>query len=187
MAANIGIVRITNTGASQVTAEISGGNTVANADDNHYSVATTSSNPVRIPAAGTNYSYWVSTRLIAYTNPAGTINNIRWYTNGANNFGTGVAAVFNQATTYQQAGGTVGTSGTQLTVGNHTSLLATPVDPFAYSVAGAPSFPVTGSITFGSATPAQFGNYVVYQLSVGTTAQPGATGSATFTWLYDET
>jgi hypothetical protein len=185
MAANIGIVRITNTVASQVTADIAGGNTVANADDNHYSAATTSNNPVRIPATGTNYSYWVSTRLIAYTNPPGTINNIRWYTNGANNFGTGVTSLFHQATTYQQASGTVGTSGTQLTVTNYTSLLAAPVDPFGYNVTGSPSFPVTGDITFGSTTPAQFGNYVVYQLNVGTTAQPGAT-SATFTWLYDE-
>lgn len=186
MPASVGILRITGAVGAQSTTDITGANTVANAQDVHEATATLSSNPVRIPSSGTNYSYWVTTRLIAYTAPAGTINNIRWYTDGANNFGTGVTATVSQAQSYVQATGTAGTSGNQLTTTAHTGSLSTPTDPFAnYNVTTPLS--ITGSITYGASFPTQFGNYVVYQLAVATTASPGATGQETFTWLYDET
>lgn len=186
MAASVGILRITGAFASQSTTDITGVNTVANAEDVHYPTATLSSNPVRIPAvSGTNYSYWVTTRLIAYTTPTGTINNIRWHTTGSNQFGTGVAATVAQAQSYVQATGTIGTTGTQLTVGNHTGSLASPVDPFTVYPGQSTALAVTG--TLGNPNTGQFGNYVVYQVAVSTTAGPGATPSNTFTWLYDET
>jgi hypothetical protein len=185
MAASVGILRITGAFAGQSTTDITGLNTVANAEDAHYPTATLSSNPVRIPALGTNYSYWVTTRLIAYTTPAGTINNIRWYTTGSNNFGTGVTATAAQSQSYVQATGTIGTTGIQLTVGNHTGSLASPVDPFTVYPGSSTALAVTGSLA--NPSTGQFGNYVVYQLAVATTASPGATGQNTFTWLYDET
>lgn len=185
MAASVGILRITGAVGSQSTTDITGANTVANAQDVHEATATLSSNPVRIPSTGTNYSYWVTTRLVAYTAPSGTINAIRWYTDAANNFGTGVTAKAAQAQSYVQATGTAGTTGTQLTTTNHTGSLGTPTDPFGYTQTSPLS--VTGSITFGDSVPAQFGNYVVYQLEVASNASPGATGQETFTWLYDET
>lgn len=184
MAASVGILRITGAFGSQSTTNITGANTVANAQDVHEATATLSSNPVRIPSAGSNYSYWVTTRLAATTAPAGTINNIRWYTDGSDNFGTGVSTIAAQAQTYVQATGTAGTSGNLLTTLSHTGLSAAPVMPFTY-IQGSP-LAITGSFTFGAAT-GQFGNYMVYQLAVGTTASPGATSQLTFTWLYDET
>lgn len=187
MPANVGIIRVTGANASSFTVDITGNNTVANADDMAYTTATGSNNPVRIPASGTtNYSYWVTTRLIAYTTPSGTINNIRWYTDGGNNFSTTAAtisAVAGQTQTYFQAGGTAGTSGLQLTAAVNTGLYANPVDPFTYTV-GSP-LAVTGAITFNSV--GQFGNYVVYQLVVTHGNSPGVTNQETFTWLYDET
>ena len=115
--------------------------------------------------------------------PSGTINNLRWYTDGANGFGTGVTCIGQEATSYVQATGTAGQTGTQLTTGNHAGLTGAPVDPFTFtsgspkSLAGSLSNPTTG----------QFGSFFVYQVVVGTTALPGATPQETFTWKYDET
>lgn len=184
-AATVRIIRVTGaTGTS--TVDITSTNTVANAEDKHFSVPTGSANPVRIPASGTtNYSYWVTTRLQASTAPSGTIDNLRWYSStGSGNFGTGVSAVVGQAQTYAQANGTIGTTGTQLTTGSHPGLYAAPVDPYVNYPNATQYLAVTGSI---NANTGQFGNYVVYQLAVTYGASPGPTGQETFTWLYDET
>jgi hypothetical protein len=140
------------------------------------------SDPIPIPGAGTNYSYWVVTRLSADTSPTGTINAIKWYADGANGFGTGVTATGNTATAYTQATGTQGTTGTQLTVGNYPTV-TTPVDPFTFT-SGSPKS-VSGSIS--NPSTGDFGDFFVYQLAVGTTAVAGTTGTETFTWQYDET
>ena len=171
------------TGAGPTKTDITSINTVANANDTHQTTAAGSNDPIRIPPSGTNYSYWVTTRLSATTTPAGMIDNIRWYTDGTNNFGTGVTCVGNDASSYVQATGTVGTSGTQLTTGNHGGLSGSPVDVFTYdsmspkSIAGSISNPSTGD----------FGDFFVYQVEVDNTASPGTTTQETFTWLYDET
>jgi hypothetical protein len=180
MAATVDILRWTGTTGAPVKTIITGINTRANAMDAH-SLADTSS-PVQIPAAGSNYSFWVCTRLSCSATPAGTINNLRWYSDGANNFGTGITAQGNEATAYTQAIGTVGQTGTQLTVGNYPSV-TTPVDCFTLtaaapkSLAGSLSNPATGD----------FGSFFVYQITVASTAGPGATSQETWTWKYDET
>jgi hypothetical protein len=179
MAATVTIRRLT--GAGPTSTDITGINTRANAEDAHSTAGTT--NPIQIPAAGTNYSYWVVTQLSADTSPAGTINNIKWYTDGANGFGTGVTCKVNQATGYVQATGTPGTTGTQLTTGNYATLSATPVDAFGLTAAS--PLAVTGSIS--NPSTGAFGNRVVYQIEVASTAAPGATPAETFTWKYDET
>ncbi len=178
MAATVLIRRLTSTGPSAT--DITSINTRANAEDAHSTAGT--SNPIRVPAAGTNYSYWVVTRLDATVTPAGTIDNLKWYTDGTGNFGTGVTCNGNTATSYIQATGTPGTTGDQLTTGNY-STVTTPVDVFTFT-SGSPKS-VTGSIT--NPSTGQFGDRFVYQIAVGTTASPGATSSETFTWQYDET
>lgn len=181
MAATVTIRRWTGTSGSPTKTDITGINTRANADDTHTTAGTT--NPIQIPTSGTNYSYWVSTRLSADTSPSGTINNIKWYTDGSNTLGTGVTCkASGSASAYTQATGTVGTTGNVLNSTNYTGV-GTPVDAFTYT-SGSP-LSVTGSIS--NPSTGDFGNFVVYQIEVGTTAGPGATGSETFTWKYDET
>lgn len=170
-----------HTGAGPTATDITGINTRANAEDAHTTAGTT--NPIKVPAAGTNYSYWVVTRLDATVTPAGTINNIKWYTDGANGFGTGVTCKMNTATGYVQATGTPGTTGTQLTTGNYATLAGAPTDAFAFT-SGSPKA-VTGSIS--NPSTGEFGDRAVYQIEVGTTASAGATPQETFTWQYDET
>lgn len=178
MPATVQIRRLT--GAGPTSTDITSINTRANAEDAHTTAGT--SNPIQVPAAGTNYSYWVVTQLNCTVTPSSIINNLKWYTDGANGLGTGIAMKVNTATGYVQATGTPGTTGTQLTVGNYATLAGAPSDAFAYT-SGSP-LSVTGSIS--NPTTGAFGDRVVYQIEVGTTAGPGATGSETITWKYDE-
>lgn len=177
MAATVQIVRLT--GAGPTATDITSINTRANAEDAHTTAGT--SNSILVPTSGTNYSYWVVTRLNVTAITAGTVDNVKWYTDGTNNFGTGVTCKVNTATGYVQATGTAGTSGTQLTTGNYATLAGAPTDAFAYT-SGSP-LSVTGTTT----ATGQFGDRVVYQIEVGTTAASGATAQETFTWKYDDT
>lgn len=177
MAATVLIRRLT--GAGPTLTDITSINTRANAEDAHSTAGT--SNSVLIPGAGTNYSFWVVTRLDVTAISGGTVNNIKWYTDGANGFGTGVTCKGNTATSYIQATGTTGTTGTQLTTGNY-STVTTPVDVFTFT-SGSPKS-VTGST---AAVSAVFADPFVYQIEVGTTASSGATAAETFTYQYDDT
>jgi len=182
MPATVVIYRWTGSSGSPTKTAIQSANTVANATDTHQATAAGSSNPIRIPAAGTKYSFWVVTRLNATVTPSGTIDNIGWHTDGTNNFGTGVTCSGNSATSYVQATGTAGDTGNQLTTGNYATV-TTPVSVFTFT-SGSPKA-VTGSLT--NPSTGDFGDFFVYQIEVGTSASPGVTAQETFTWLFDET
>jgi hypothetical protein len=181
MAATVIIRR--KTGAGPTNTDITSANTRASASDNPYTTETT--NPVPIPGAGTNYSFWVVTRLNCTVAPDTAINNIEWYTDGTSSLGTGVTLEVATANAYDQATGTVGTTGDELTVANYgngtTDLDAEPADAFNYDSGS--GLAVAGS-TSGTG---EFGDYVVYQFGVGSTASAGATTAETITWQYDET
>ena len=192
MVATVKIMRWTGDSGSPTKTDITAGttegeaNTVANACDTHQQTALGSANPIRIPPSGTNYSYWVCTRLSADVSPATKIDNIRWYTDGANNFGTGVGAVAASASTYVQASGTPGVTGLTLNDSNYSTLdVGTdglPEDAFSFTSASPLS--VNGEIN--NPDTGDFGDFVVYQLTIDDTAEAGATGQETFVWLYDE-
>lgn len=179
MAATVTIRRWTGTTGSPVKTDITGINTRANAADAHSTNDTT--NSVLIPASGSNYSYFVSTRLSVDAITAGTVNNIKWYTDGTNNFGTGVTALAQDATGYVQATGTTGTTGIVLNTTNYSTLTGAPVDPFTFT-SGSPK-----TITGSTSTTGDVGNFLVYQLVVASTAASGASAQETFTWQYDDT
>lgn len=171
------------TGAGPTNTAITSGNTRASASDNPYTTET--ANPVPIPGAGTNYSYWVNTRLECTQAPTTSVNNLKWFTDGTDSTGTGVGINVATANTYGQASGTLGTTGDQLTVANYgdgiDDLNGAPADAFTYT-SGSP-LSVTGSIS----GTGEFGDLVVYQFTVGTSAAAGTTPAETFTWQYDET
>lgn len=185
MAATVTIRRWTGASNSPTKTDISGaGNTVANAQDVHEVTATSSSNPIKIPSAGTNRSFWVATRLSVDVTPSGTIDNVRWHGDGSANFGTGVGAVVSGASAYVQATGMVGSTGDQLNTTNYGTTLTTTTPPnFTMHTSGSP-LAVVGSTT---TTATAWCDFVVYQLTVITTASAGATAKETFTWLFDET
>lgn len=179
MPATVTIRRWTGASGSPSKTDITNINTRANAEDAHTTAGTT--NSVLIPASGTNYSYWVATRLSIDAITSGTVNNIKWYTDGTNNFGDGVTCVGNTATSYVQATGTVGTTGLQLTTGNYSTLAAAPSNVFAHTFSSPKS--VAGSAT----ATGDLGDFFVYQIEVASTAASGAPPSETFTWQYDDT
>ena len=168
------------TGVGPTATDITGINSRANAFDTHTTADTTS--PITIPAAGTNYSFWVVTRLDCTVTPATSLSNIKWYTDGVNSFGLGVTCLVNTATGYVQATGSTGT-GIQLTTSNYATLAGTPTNSFAFTLAA--PLAVTGSIA--NPSTGQFGDRVVYQIGIGSNAIPGPTAAQeTFTYQYDE-
>lgn len=182
------------TTGDRVIIESVGGNTNANGtwkitvvDANSFNIDNRAGNAA-YTSGGTvrkaNLSYWINTRLDCTVAPAGTINNLKWYTDGGNGFGTGVNCKVATATSYVQATGTVGTTGdamSPITGGYGATLSGVGVDAFTYTT-GSP-LSVTGSTT----TTGQFGDRVVYQIEVISTAGPGTTATETFTWRFDET
>jgi len=171
-------------GATPTKTDITTLNTRACTDDGVTPTGNPTANPIPIVAGNTKYSYWIVTRLSADTTPTGTINNLKWYSDGTNSLGTGVTCVGNNASAYVQATGTAGDTGTVLNTTNYANLSANPTNVFAWtsgstlSLAGSISNPDTGD----------FGDYFVYQIVVnGDTASPGATAQETFTFQYDET
>lgn len=179
MAATVTIRRWTGGSGSPAKTDITSINTRANAEDAHTTAGT--SNSVLIPAAGSNYSYWVSTRLSVDSISGGTVNNIKWYSDGSNNFGTGITCIGNDASDYVQATGTAGTTGDELTVGNYADLSGAPVDVFGLT-SGSPK-----SVSGSSSSTGDLGDFFVYQLVVASSASSGASSSETFTWQYDDT
>lgn len=183
MVATVTIRRYTG-GATVLPTDITSTNTRASTSD---APSPGTDNPIPIPGAGTNYSYWVVTGLQADTTPTGTINNLRWYTDGSNPW-TGITMEVGQSSAYTQASGTAGSTGDQLTDTNYTGGTLTPATPGADSAFGYTSgspLSVTGSIT--NPSTGLIGNYVIYQLSVGTSAVAGTLATETITWQYDET
>lgn len=178
MAATVIINRINGAGA--VLSPITGINTVVNMVDSQQSNAALSTNPIPIPPSGSTLSWWAVTRLQCTVAPSGTINNIRWYTNGTNNWGTGVSCLGNAASAYTQATGSP-TNGTILNPTNYPSLVAATTNVNGFT-SGAPAT-IAGSTT----TAVSFGNYFVYQFTILPSASPGVTTAQSFTWAYDET
>lgn len=175
MTATVRIVRLNGSGPTAT--DITSINTVVNIVDSHQSTAIGSASPIPIPAIGPNLSYWCVTRLNVTVAPSGTINNIRWYADGANNFGTGISCNGDTASSYTQA-----TSAVALNDTNYPTLsVATAASVFAFT-SGSPK-----SVTGSTSITGQFGHMFVYQMVIANTAEPGATGQETFTWAYDET
>jgi len=173
------------TGAGPTGTDITSINTRLNSDDAHSTAGTT--NPILKPSSGTNYSFWAVTALYHDGAGTGTVNNIKWYTDGANGLGTGRGLVVATAGVYDQATGDTGESGTQLTVANYgngtTDLNAEPVNAFGLTT-GSP-LSVDGTET--DPEDEYIGDMVVVQATVADTASAGVSSAETITWRYDST
>lgn len=61
----------------------------------------TSANPIQIPAAGSNYSYTKQMRANVTVAPATQLDNLVCYSDGTNNFGTGITVEYDINATFQ--------------------------------------------------------------------------------------
>lgn len=132
---------------------------------------------VGIPASGTDFSYWKSFYLDAITSPKGTINNIKFYTDGGV-FGNGVTVKGNTASAYTQA-----TDDSELTTSSYPALAGSPTDIDAF-VEGSP-LAVPGSIS--NPSTGKISDWVVLQANVAFDAIPNAQSAEVFYFKYDET
>ncbi|MFH0938237.1 MAG: hypothetical protein V1899_03015 [Planctomycetota bacterium] len=126
-------------------------------------------NPVVIPAAGTNYSWLKNLRLYATTSPASIIDNLKFYSDGVA-WATGITVKGKASDTYVDP------------VANGASILAGATDLYTYTT-GAP-LSLTGSIS--NPTTGDFGQFVVAQLLMASTASPGVSTGRTYYFRYDE-
>ncbi len=148
--------------------------------------------PIPIPGAGTNYSFWKNLYMRVTGGTFTQINNVKFFTDGTN-FGTGiVTSVGDQLPTNNsgsQAGyevdtaGTPGTTGTEMVTGN--TQISSKSDAFGYT-SGSP-FAITISEAGGilNATGERT-DYLVAQMAVDNTASPGDLADETWTFQYDE-
>lgn len=164
MAATVQI--ISHHGAAGATeTQVDGGTMRYKVADNDTADA---NDPIPVPPSGTNYSYIKQCRFKTTVAPSNTVNNLKFYTDGANGFGTGVSLNVKTDSSYTNPA----TQGT-------TALTGT-ADAFSYT-SGSP-LSVTGSTT----TTESFGDYIVSQMAVASTASPGTTPNETLTFQYDE-
>lgn len=134
--------------------------------------------PMVKPGTGLfNYSFVSWYRLNADTAPAGTINNVKFYTDGVSGYGIGVTAKGITTPTYSQAVGTVGTSGTL-----SATVYTAGADIFGWTTGSPLSVP--GTLT---ATTGIISDYVAIQMRIADTASASTLSAETMTWRYDET
>jgi hypothetical protein len=176
------------TGAGPTETDVTGGTSRLSASD---SATPTTTNPLFVPPVSvTYYSYWASFRLYGQNN-AGTINNIRWYTDGVNSMGVGLSLTVGRSRTpgdaavYIQATGTQGTTGDNMVTYSGTNhFIIDSQNAFQYTSENPLAVP--GSFVGGGGA-AYFGDFVVIQIAVGSNAQPGETTDEPMTFKYDET
>jgi hypothetical protein len=129
--------------------------------------------PLQVPAAGSIYSYTKKLRAYMEAPPDTNISNLRWYSDGANGFGTGIGV------TAKNIGVTFGTQfKTEQSGGS---------DLFGYDSGS----PLDGDGTdAGPFVPADddsyIGDIIELQMSVASTASNGALSAETLTLAYDE-
>lgn len=130
-------------------------------------------NPLVIPAAGSIYSYTKTLRPYMEDAPVTSVSNLRWYTDGANTFGTGV---------------TVQAKNSGVTFNAHyKTVMAGGADLFTYTSAA----PLDGDATdTGPFVPADvdthIGDIVEMQMIIASTASQGTLVAETLTLAYDE-
>jgi hypothetical protein len=152
------------------------------ADDSYTAAGT--GNPLLIPAAGSNYSYWRSMRLKCSVTPAGSITNLKFYTAGVNPWPAGITLLGQLANVapnsgYRQATGTAGVSGDALAQSALTITAASAAANIAtFTVAN--TFSVNDIVVVAGMTPAGYnGTWTVASASsTQFTANIGSTPGA---------
>lgn len=151
-------------------------------------------NPIPIPGAGSNWSFWKQVVLQCTAPPASQVNNVKFYTDEGSDFGLGIDLfIGNQfpirnsgATTgYDVATGVVGTSGDDMLGASGHGDVTTETDAFLHNSGNKKDISIseTGAkiISIGHST-----DYMVFQMEVTSAASPGDLANKMFKLQYDE-
>lgn len=166
------------TSVKQGTGAATGGLATTNATVTNVRLCTsnaieTTGNPCVVPASGVNRSYEAWVYLNVDSGLSGTLNNIKFYSDGTIGW-TGGTLYGGTTATYVQPTGTAGTTGTDSSVATTSVATYTSGSPLS----------VTGTIT---ATTGKASDFVVLQLDLSTSAVAGTLATETLTYRYDET
>lgn len=148
--------------------------------------------PVPIPTAGTNRSFWKQIYLKCNTAPDTQVDNIKFFTDGTG-YGTGITLqvgdefpVKNSGSNagYEVATGTPGADGDDVVVA-HAGIIGV-TSAFSFTVGSPLSGPTISEA--GSIINAinETTNYLILQADVINTATPGNKADETLTFQYDE-
>lgn len=179
MAATVKVARYT--GAAPASTDVTSACTRAGASDE-----AANGSSIRVPSGGSNYSYWVTTALVATAAPDTQIDTLKWYSDGTNSLGTGLWCQVAVASGYVQADGVAGSTGSALDQTNHTALYGadSASDAFQYTSTATSMLSISGSID--NSTGSIGDQYVVYQVTVENTAGAGNSSEEEFTFQFDE-
>ncbi len=126
-------------------------------------------NPITIPSSGYTYSFTKQIRMYCASAPDTKIDNLRLYTDGSNNFGTGVDVLATNTGTTFSANATSAMSGQDL-------FGFTSAAPFDMDSVASADVTATGFV----------GDICRMQMRVSSLCSPGTLSSETVTLAYDE-
>lgn len=124
-------------------------------------------NPMVIPTAGVDYSFEKWLRLKVTVAPDTNISNLKFYTDGANGFGTGVLLYAKAVATYATPAAATATAGY--------------TNAFSYTSGSALDLGTAAVTGTG-----EKGSHAVMMMTVASTASPGTLTAETGTFSYDE-
>ena len=148
--------------------------------------------PIVVPTAGTNYSYWKAIYLKMTAADSTKVNGVEFYSDGTISYGTGLTLMVGDETPdknsgsnagYEVATGTSGTTGDEMVAavadltGSTTAADLTTAAPLSVTI--------SETSTQMDATN-ETSDYVYLQVNVATTAGAGLSASETLTFRYDE-
>lgn len=128
------------------------------------------SDRLQIPGAGTDYSYTKQLRAYISVAPDTDLTNLEAYSDGSNDFGTGVGVQYDTSGSF-----------TAQTDANISS-----TDLFTKTAGAAIDMDVTND-TSGKTDTGYYADILRLQMTVASTASPGTLSAETLTFSYDET
>ena len=140
-------------------------------------------NPITIPTSGQTHSYekWLELAITG-TAPSQRINNLKFYTDGGNGFGTGITMYGEVNPTGSFRSAAQAASGNAVPLGGSGSITMT--NAFAYTAAGA--FALSSAAETFSGSTTNIGRFVVLVMTVSAAASQGTLTAETGTFSYDE-
>ena len=151
---------------------------------------------IAVPPSGTNYSFWKHTYFRMSARPgAEVVNNLKFYSDGANGFGTGVGLVVSDQlpahtaaadTEYEVDNHTEGLTSDDMDAGSNNHSICTTVSDVFGLTAGAALAVTIGEASTQMDAVAEVSAFVLLQMTVASTASAGALAAETLTYRYDE-
>jgi hypothetical protein len=150
-------------------------------------------NKLVIPTAGTNYSLWKQIYLYCDDAASHILNNLKFYSDGTNSFGTGVDLEVGLQFPTKNSGASTGyelptltgDSGDEMVAGH--TIITTKATVFNYNSGAMLTGPTISEASSQIDAVGETSNYLVLQMDVANTASPGELPvDETLTIQYDE-